>query len=107
MGSTATVTRNEAAQIRIDKTKLTGKVDITAGSGTAVTFQADQDCVLHFNNRRVFDCEYLPLKKNLLQTQTLKSTTEQTEFEVLVPVAITPDAARGPWPIVPRTSSNG
>ena len=100
--ATAPMLKQDTASIWINRMNLTGTVDVVAGDKTVVIFHADQDCVLHFKNPKVFDREYLPLKKDMLNTQLLMSKSEKTEFEVLVPIAIDPMGARTPWPIVPK-----
>jgi hypothetical protein len=114
MASAAVMVKSETAVIDIDKVKLIFTVDLTSGTKDAVTFHADEDCILHFENPAVFGREYLPLRKDVLQEQPVVSPNQVTRFELFVPLTVvTPPtpmalAATGEitprfkvWPIVP------
>jgi hypothetical protein len=111
MATVAVMVKNETALIAIDKLNRLCTIDVTSGTKDAVTFHADENCVLRFKNLAVFGREYLPLKKDEAEMQRVMSPNEVTTFEVFLPVdienpfmgtaatSVTPFSRV--WPIVP------
>lgn len=114
MATAPVMVKNETAFIVIDKPNQTCTIDVTSGTKDAVTFHADEDCVLHFENPAVFGREYLTLKKDEAAVQSVVSSNQTTKFDVFVPLTVVPSTltatavVRGAvmptsriWPIVP------
>ena len=114
MATAPVMVKNETAFIAIDKLNHMCTIDVTSGTKDAVTFHADEDCVLHFENPAVFGREYLPLKRDEAQAQSVVSLNQTTRFDVFVPLTVVPPTVtattvvRGTvmpasriWPIVP------
>jgi hypothetical protein len=111
MATVPVMVKNETALIAIDKLNHMCTIDVTSGTKDAVTFHADNNCVLHFENPAVFGREYLPLKEDEAEVQPVMSPNQVTTFEVLIPVdvekpfmvkavtSVTPFSKV--WPIVP------
>jgi hypothetical protein len=110
--ATAAPVKTETLLITIDKVNRSLHTVIIPGDPGIVTFKANADCEIHFDNYNVFERNVVALNQGVPVDLVVKQPDQHTGFEVYLAedsgVALTKETAQlqtlvkiGPWPILP------